>query len=529
MKMYAQPGKRSERGIALLLCLFALLLLSAVGLSMAFMSDTETAINRNYRDSQSAYFGAAAGIQEAKERLMSSAADAVTPPSTLPSTSATTGVIYILNPGTGGASVIQPWTAGNTYFDTELCHENFPGLSLTNVGARTACATAPSGTYYTTVTSSSPSQGTSGALTYKWVRITQKVNSSAVTDTSLSSSFFASGSNSTSNTIPVCWDGSHQAPLPTGYTSCDTLSPPANGALMHTVYRVAALAVGTAGSRRMAVEEVALDPPFMTNAAVDSQDHVTLNGSLLVNGYDYCSCDCTLSGTGSNQTATCSSRAGTTCDTSRYAIYASGSVDQPTGNETIVAGTGPIAENQPWTYDILSLIDRYNSQAGAVNVTGSPYSWSCTTSSTALNGLTCGTQSGQTLGVPPAFPPTPPSNPAADPSLGTPTSQITYVPGNLQLTGNSVGSGVLLVNGDLDIHGGFQFYGLVIVRGVIKFTGGGSQSTNIYGAVLAGQESLVDNSLGGSANIYFNRCAVASAAGQNSGPLRKLSFKEVMY
>ncbi len=513
--------------MAILLCLFALLLLSAIGLSMAFMSDTETSINRNYRDAQTAYFGATAGVQEAKERLLPGVSDVIAAPSTLPSASAATGVVYIVNADATGVA-IQPWNAGNNYFDTELCHENFSGLGLTNTGVRTPCATAPAGTYYTTVTSSSPFQGTSSSLAYKWVRITQKVNGSAVPDGSTSASYWVSGSTSTSGTLPICWDGSNEVPLPTGYSNCDVTMPPNNGALMHTVYRVTSLAIGPSGSRRMVQAEVAQNPPFMTNAAVDSQDHVTLNGALTINGYDYCSCSCTTSGSGSNTTVSCTSRTGMSCDTSKYAIYASGSVDQPSGSETIVAGQNPpIAQEQPWSYNIVDMITRYKSQPGTINATGAPYNYSCTVSSTALNGLNCGTQSGQTLGIPPAFPPNPPTNPAADPNLGTPTSQVTYVPGNLQLTGSSVGNGILIVDGDLDIHGGLQFYGLIIVRGVIKFTGGANDATNIYGAVLAGQESLVDNTLGGSANINFNKCALVSAG--PSGPLRQISFKEVMY
>ncbi len=524
-----QIGQRSERGVAILLCLFALLLLSAIGLSMAFMADTETAINRNYRDAQTAYFGATAGVQEAKERLLPVATDAIAAPSTLPSTSNTTGVVYIVNPDASGAA-IQPWNSGNTYFDTELCHENFSGLGLTNTGVRTPCATAPSGTYYTSMTSSSPFQGTSSALTYKWVRVTQKVNSSAVPDGASANSYWVSGSTSTSTSVPICWNGSNEVPLPSGYANCDTTTPPGNGPLMHTVYRVTSLALGPSGSRRMVQAEMAQDPPFLPNAAVDSQDHVTLNGALFINGYDNCTCNCTTSGSGGNTTVSCTSRTGMTCDTSKYGIYASGSVDQTTGNETIVAGQNPpIAQDQNWPYDIMSLINRYANQPGTVNATGAPYNYSCVTSSTALNGLTCGTQTNQTLGIPPAFPPNPTTNPAADPSLGTPASQITYVPGNLQLSGGSVGNGILVVNGDLDIHGGLQFYGLIIVRGVIKFTGGGSDTTNIYGSVIAGQESLVDNTLGGSANIYFNKCAVTSAAGQSTSPLRQISFKEVMY
>ncbi|PYX64148.1 MAG: hypothetical protein DMG74_14470 [Acidobacteria bacterium] len=43
------PG--NERGIALLMVLLALLLLSAIGMGMMYMSDTETSINGNYRRS----------------------------------------------------------------------------------------------------------------------------------------------------------------------------------------------------------------------------------------------------------------------------------------------------------------------------------------------------------------------------------------------------------------------------------------------------------------------------------------------
>ena len=104
--------------------------------------------------------------------------------------------------------------------------------------------------------------------------------------------------------------------------------------------------------------------------------------------------------------------------------------------------------------------------------------------------------------------------------------QITYVPGNVHLSGNAQGNGVLVVDGNLDINGGLQFYGLIIVRGVISFTGGGSAGVNIYGAVLAGQQSYVDTTLGGSANIYFNFCALPQ--GSRDQPPRVLSFRELL-
>lgn len=107
------------------------------------------------------------------------------------------------------------------------------------------------------------------------------------------------------------------------------------------------------------------------------------------------------------------------------------------------------------------------------------------------------------------------------------SSQITIVPGDVQLTGGTVGNGVLVVNGNLDIHGGLQFYGLIIVTGVISFTGGGSSATNIYGAVIAGQQSYVDNTLGGSANINFDFCSLPG--GSRTQPPRALAMRDINF
>ena len=44
--------RNKERGIALLIVLMALFLVAAVGMGMIYMSNTETSINANYRDTQ---------------------------------------------------------------------------------------------------------------------------------------------------------------------------------------------------------------------------------------------------------------------------------------------------------------------------------------------------------------------------------------------------------------------------------------------------------------------------------------------
>jgi hypothetical protein len=148
---------------------------------------------------------------------------------------------------------------------------------------------------------------------------------------------------------------------------------------------------------------------------------------------------------------------------------------------------------------------------------GPPYNYPC--AGTPLN---CGTQASQNFGTPPdPLPPADPSNP-----IGA-VNQITYVPGDLKLTSAARGSGVLVVDGDLEINGGLEFYGLILVKGVIAFTGGGANPTNIFGAVLAGQQSLDNTVLGGSAVIRYDLCALQQKTPPQ--PPTILAYREVHY
>lgn len=74
----------------------------------------------------------------------------------------------------------------------------------------------------------------------------------------------------------------------------------------------------------------------------------------------------------------------------------------------------------------------------------------------------------------------------------------------LTLTGTSKGAGILLVEGDLAIQGTFQWYGVVIVTGSFRSTGG-STSINITGAVLAANSSFnsVDVDIFGNTDIFY--------------------------
>ena len=88
--------RNKERGIAMLIVLFSLLLLSVVGLGMMYSTNMETSINGNYRDKQSAFYAALAGLQEGRDRLNGNTTEHITLPAGLP-TSGVANVIYIVS------------------------------------------------------------------------------------------------------------------------------------------------------------------------------------------------------------------------------------------------------------------------------------------------------------------------------------------------------------------------------------------------------------------------------------------------
>ncbi|MDH4046051.1 MAG: hypothetical protein OEW06_16510, partial [Gemmatimonadota bacterium] len=94
---------------------------------------------------------------------------------------------------------------------------------------------------------------------------------------------------------------------------------------------------------------------------------------------------------------------------------------------------------------------------------------------------------------------------------------ITWVDGDLTVNGVQ-GQGVLLVNGDLDVQGGFEFYGPVIVKGRLSTQGTGG---HFNGGVIAANVDLDQNTVLGNAVISFSSCALAKAL-QNSAPAAPL-------
>src|SRR5436190_23103681 len=114
-----------QRGIALLITIFSLLLLTAIAIGLMYLGDTETRINDNYRSSQQAYFAAYAGLQNVRERMTPAnvAPHQIVPPAALPGANAS--ILYVTNPA-GAGDVVSPTTgssSSNAYYDGELCTE----------------------------------------------------------------------------------------------------------------------------------------------------------------------------------------------------------------------------------------------------------------------------------------------------------------------------------------------------------------------------------------------------------------------
>jgi hypothetical protein len=243
---------RREQGVALLLSILCLLLLTAVAAGMMYLSATETAINGNFKNEEAAYFAARAGVEEVRDRILPANANTISAslPTALPS-GTNAGVLYVLN-GVSGSNITDNTSP---YFDDELCHDFTIGSWTQNTTVNQRCNSVPGGTaWYTCVptpctTASNSAYATSTfPLDYKWVRVTLKSNNSTA--------YYVNGANTS---LPVCWNGTSEVVTAGGTqpvaTQCGALKPVAT-----PVYLVTAVAVMSNGAKRVVQQELAETP-----------------------------------------------------------------------------------------------------------------------------------------------------------------------------------------------------------------------------------------------------------------------------
>jgi Tfp pilus assembly protein PilX len=256
----------------------------------------------------------------------------------------------------------------------------------------------------------------------------------------------------------------------------------------HNIYIVTSTGY-TANSNRTVEAEVTPPSPISAPGAVYVKETTTIQGSSTY-----------ITGSDGNGGHGCGSQNRAGLATTRP----SGSVDYNTGHPQIL-GTGgdpSIVYNQA-SLDIGAMITALKSSAN--------YTYT-----------TSGTISGQNWGTPEGGGGTPPL-----PSSCSVHNVVYYNTDGtgISLTGQTSGCGILLVDGNLDLHGGFNWYGPILVRGSVTMTGNGGANNGkqITGAILAGGSTSADLVGGGVSIIY---CSSAISIQTQNFPLQILSWHE---
>ncbi len=87
---------------------------------------------------------------------------------------------------------------------------------------------------------------------------------------------------------------------------------------------------------------------------------------------------------------------------------------------------------------------------------------------------------------------------------------IIYLSGTTTLN-NVQGQGILLINGDLNIQGSYQFYGVTIIQGALKASGGGTTEAHFWGMTMARSVDFDSQKFTGKAEINYSKCAIVNA------------------
>lgn len=184
----------NESGVALLIAIFVLLLISVVAIALLISSGTETTLGANYRSSSTVYYGALAGLEEARGRLLPKNPDYFTL-AVVPTPFPLGQPVYMMNQLPG--ETVAPWDSGNPYYDKEYAAE-----------FGTQASAVPYQPVYSTWNNNA--KGIPGPA-YKWVRITAATEQSLNLDVD-------SNHHALDATTPIYYDptqvDSHGNPAP---------------------------------------------------------------------------------------------------------------------------------------------------------------------------------------------------------------------------------------------------------------------------------------------------------------------------
>jgi hypothetical protein len=517
IKLNNNHGRRSERGIALFIAIFTLLLITAIAAGMLMLTNTDTNISANFRDEQTAFFAAKAGLEEVRDRIRINAGTGITLSGLLPGASSPNtappmfgsalAVTYVTNPLNGESDT--PWvTNGAAYPDAEICVEAL------YTGSGNGCSgnpPRPRGTsnWYQTASANS-AYASSPVQAWKWVRIDVKTN-----QTSSGTSAVSTVDGNTADYNLVCWNGNIQLTVASG--SCASAGAALIPAQNYTpVYTLTALAVTPSGSRRMVQMDVATDAiPNIPGAMVMDGDLPSFTPGA----------SNAFSATGLDQSSS-----------SNTLRPQNGTICPPPGNEPAVGG-----------YDnaSTSLVNTtINSSGRAGDYTGSPTS--VANIGTALGAGGMNTVQGLTALVSQvtaaASPANTYTNTGALTNPGTVTNPvINVVTGDLNVN-NLTGSGILLVEGNASFSGRPNYNGIILIigKGNLSMSGGGNGVidgamlvANLYNSsnqlITSGAPGapLISFSGAGNMTVQYDSCWVAAM--NQSSPYKSLGVREMTY
>jgi hypothetical protein len=251
MKMDRKTHRSSEDGIALLIAIFVLLLISVVAIALLVSSGTETALGANYRTSSTVYYAAIAGLEEARGRLLPKNPNYFdnSDPSFIPASPTPLQLghtRYVINRSLGDS--IVPWDSSNSFYDNEY---------------QTEFGTAASSASWQSVPSvwDNNVQGIPGPI-FKWVRI------NAATEQSLFLQVNASGSYN--NSTPIYYDPAHVNNSGNPWPSLIVnVSPPSTAVQALEITALAALPTGSQKILQYLVAPVSVNLTFPAALTLD--------------------------------------------------------------------------------------------------------------------------------------------------------------------------------------------------------------------------------------------------------------------
>ncbi|MGB9465330.1 MAG: hypothetical protein WBR10_09470 [Candidatus Acidiferrum sp.] len=481
MKQNHKSRRRSEDGIALLIAIFVLLLISVVAIALLVSSSTETALGANYRSSSTVYYAALAGLEEARGRLLpknpSYFGASVISPATLYPLGQT---LYVIN--RLPSENIVPWDSSNLYYDNEYQSE---------FGVPASSATWQS--VYSVWDNNV--QGIPGPI-FKWVRINAVSEASLYIDVNYSSTY--------NSTIPIFYNPSHLDSLGNPWPSLIVSPSPPSTAVQ--ALEITALAALPNGSQKVLQYLAAPTTPNLSFPAA-----ITMNG----NGVQY-------TGPGTSQ------------------FYVNGTDQGTPGGCTPSALVYPaIGYTNSSDYSQINTAEtpsnRYVGQGGFPSsglVTLSPNLQSVSELNNLVQSLTVNAD--QVISGPATAANMPSGMTAANP-------MIVVVNGDLDLNSwHNTGYGILLVTGELKYDPDAYWNGIVLVIGKGNFTYENNGLGTIYGALFIAK--TVDDTTGlplaspgaatvshasgnGGVGVYYSSCWIQYVQAPIS--YKVLSFHEI--